>query len=384
MPRPASREGGGACGVVALPCAFHGTGSIEAAPVKIGGLPLAAPAGLPNRPVLDLPPASTRDPGAGKEPSAWRTTAVSNDAPEPSQGPGGRDRATVRRGGLGRGLSALIPTATDDATGRAASLDVPIEAITPNPFQPRDTMQSERLKELAESIRLHGIIQPLIVARAMEPDHYVMIAGERRWRAARLAGYSVVPVVVKDVAPQAMLELALVENVVRADLSPLEEAAAYRQLIDEFGLTQADVAERVGRNRVTISNTLRLLTAPEPIQAALNAGRVSEGHARALLGLPTAANQIALLQVVLDREFTVRQTEEAVRRWLTGSPPRPVDGDRRDADEIRLEERFRGALRTKVSFHRNRTGSGGTLTIKYSSDEELDEFYRRLVGVDDW
>lgn len=309
---------------------------------------------------------------------------MSNDVPEPGQAPSGRGRATVRRGGLGRGLSALIPTATADAAESAASLDVPIEAIAPNPFQPRDAIHTEKLNELADSIRLHGIIQPLIVARAEEPDRFVLIAGERRWRAAKLAGFAAVPVVVKDVAPQAMLELALVENLVRADLSPLEEAAAYRHLIEEFGLTQANVAQRVGRNRVTISNTLRLLAAPKPIQAALNAGRISEGHARALLGLPTAADQIALLQIVLDRDHTVRQTEEAVRRWLAGAPPRPSASGARDADDVRLEERFRGALRTKVSFHRNRTGGGGTLTIKYSSDEELTEFYRRLVGDDDW
>ena len=315
---------------------------------------------------------------------ADRTTLVENDAPERTQPTSGRERAAPRRGGLGRGLSALIPSSRGTDEPVAATLEAPIDAIVANPYQPRASIQPEQLNELAESIRRHGVIQPLVVKHADEPDRFVLIAGERRWRAAKLAGIASVPVVVKDAAPQAMLEMALVENVVRADLSPLEEATAYRQLIDEFGLTQASVAERVGRSRVAITNTLRLLAAPAPVQAALNAGRISEGHARALLGLTTAADQTALLQVVLDRDYTVRQTEEAVRRWLAGSRHRRDESGLRDADEVRLEERFRGALRTKVSFHRNRSGAGGTLTIRYSSDEEVDDLYRRLVGEDLW
>ena len=182
----------------------------------------------------------------------------------------------------------------------------------------------------------------------------------------------------------AMLELALVENVVRADLSPLEEATAYRQLIEEFGLTQASVAERVGRSRVSVTNTLRLLAAPEPVQAALNAGQITEGHARALLGLPTAADQIGALDVVLMRQLTVRQTEEAVRRWVAGERPRPASDTPRPAEETRLEDRFRAALGTKVTFRRHRSGQGGILTIHCFSDEELDALYHRLVGDDLW
>ena len=295
-----------------------------------------------------------------------------------------RDRPASRRSGLGRGLGALIPIAADDAPPSAATVEVPIDAISPNPYQPRTGLDPERLKDLADSIRVHGIIQPLVVKLADDPGRYVLIAGERRWRAAKVAGVPTVPVVVKDAAPQAMLELALVENVVRADLSPLEEAAAYRQLIDDFGLTQAAVAERVGRSRVTITNTLRLLSAPEPIQRALNEGRITEGHARALLGLPTAADQVTLLGFVLEREFTVRQTEDAVRRWLAGEGRQSREPSPRDPDEIRLEERFRGALGTKVSLQRRRSGAGGTLTIHYFSDEELDALYRRLIGEDVW
>jgi len=263
------------------------------------------------------------------------------------------------------------------------TLDLAIDAIEPNPFQPRTTIDPGKLQALAESIRLHGVIQPLVVKHASEPGRYVLIAGERRWRASRAAGLTTVPVVVKEAAPQAMLELALVENVVRADLSPLEEAQAYRQLIDEFGLTQAVVAERVGRSRVSVTNTLRLLAAPEPVRQALSAGRISEGHARALLGLTSSADQIAMLDVVMAKDYTVRQTEDAVRKWLSGAAARTTAPER-SAEESRLEDRFRTALGTKVQFRRNPNGGGGALTIQYFSDEELDALYHRLLGEDIW
>jgi ParB family chromosome partitioning protein len=300
-----------------------------------------------------------------------------------ANGPPRRDRPpTGRRGGLGRGLGALIPAPSPADT--PATAEVPVDAVAPNPYQPRTTVDPADLDELVASIRTHGVIQPLVVTRAAEEGRYVLIAGERRWRAARLAGLTTVPVVVKEAAPQAMLELALVENVIRSDLSPLEEAAAYRQLIDEFGLTQASVAERVGRSRVSVTNTLRLLAAPDAVQAALNAGQISEGHARALLGLGAAADQVALLETVIARNWTVRQTEDAVRRWLDrGSDDRPTPPTRLDPEDERLEHRFRSALGTKVSFRRGRHG-GGALTIHYHSDEELNALYQRLVGEDAW
>ncbi len=291
--------------------------------------------------------------------------------------------SAARRGGLGRGLGALIPTPTT-AEPAAANLDVDIDGISPNPYQPRAEIDPDKLQILAASIRTHGIIQPLIVTYGDAPDRYVLIAGERRWRAARQAGLRRIPVVIKDAAPQAMLELALVENVARADLSPLEEAAAYRQLIDEFHLTQANIAERVGRSRVSVTNTLRLLTAPEPIQAALNAGQITEGHARALLGLTTAVDQIALLEDVLRRGLTVRQTEEAVRRWLSGDRPKRAEDAPPDAEQFRLEDRFRTALGTRVTFKRHPNGTGGSLTIHCFSDEELGALYERLVGEEVW
>lgn len=289
-------------------------------------------------------------------------------------------RTRSRKGGLGRGLGALIPTPSEDERGPAA-LEVDINAISPNPYQPRTGLDQAKLQQMAESIRLHGVIQPLVVRRAAERDRYELIAGERRWRAARLAGLTTVPVVVKEAAPQAMLEMALVENVVRADLTPLEEALAYRQLIEEFGLTQASVAERVGRSRVSVTNTLRLLSAPEPVQAALQAGQITEGHARALLGLPTGADQIAMLDLILEKGWNVRQTEEAVRRWVANAQARSSERPP-DPQVLALEERFQRALGTRVALRRGPRGSGGTLTIHFASDEELNALYERIVGED--
>lgn len=295
-----------------------------------------------------------------------------------------------QRGGLGRGLSSLIPTQPDDAAADAGDISgdeprtLPVDAIVPNPYQPRSHLDRQRLEELAASIRTHGVVQPLIVARQRDADTYTLIAGERRWRAARLAGLERVPVVVKDAVPQTMLELALVENVVRADLSPLEEAVAYRQLVDEFGLTQAQVAGRVGRSRVSVTNAMRLLGAPERVQEALAANQITEGHARALLGLSTAADQIAALEQVIDRLLNVRQTEDLVRRWLAGTVRRAGADQPRDPDESRMEERFRGALGTKVAFKRAGQGGGGTLTIQLYSDEQLNALYERLAGEEFW
>ena len=303
-----------------------------------------------------------------------------------SAGPSPRSR----RGGLGRGLDSLIPAqvppsplAVDDP-GPDALINAPIDQIQPNPYQPRGVMDRQKLEELAESIKLHGVMQPLIVTRAADGAGYVLIAGERRWRAARIAGSATVPAIVKEAAPQAMLELAIVENVVRADLSPLEEALAYRQLIDEFGLTQAAVAERVGRSRVSVTNTLRLLNAPEQVRDALSSGQITEGHARALLGLSNGPDQLAVLDLVLSRALNVRQTEVLVRRWLSGGSPTGETRDR-DPEEVRLEDRLRTALGTRVSFRKAAPGaSGGSLTIQFFSDEQLQALYDRLVGEDLW
>jgi len=303
-----------------------------------------------------------------------------------------------RRGGLGRGLDALIPTtpaatasppsapvAAADSPGAGTPLLVEIDRIQPNPWQPRTRIDQAHLQELADSIRLHGVMQPLVVSGPSDAGIYTLIAGERRWRASRLAGERTVPVVLKDAMPQAMLELALVENVVRADLSPIEEALAYRQLMDEFGLSQAAIAERVGRSRVAVTNTIRLLAAPERVREALVESRITEGHARALLGLPSAVDQLAALDLVLEKDLTVRQTEDLVRRWGELSTPssRPAPATR-SGDEARVEEGLRSALGTKVAFRRNASGKGGTVTIQFYSDEHLHDLYTRLVGEDQW
>jgi ParB family transcriptional regulator, chromosome partitioning protein len=304
-----------------------------------------------------------------------------------------KSSARQRRGGLGRGLESLIPTAPAAPASSAEAdqavygrpLDVDLEAISPNPWQPRSTMDEHQLHELAQSIRTHGVMQPLVVTQADEAGKYTLIAGERRWRASRLAGKDTVPVVIKDVTPQSMLELAIVENVVRADLSPLEEAHAYKQLIEDFGLTQADVAERVGRSRVSITNTLRLLNTPERVQRELAEERITEGHARALLGLSSTADQLAVLDIVLEKGLSVRQTEDLVRRWLAGAPARKErDPQSADPEHVRIESRLRDALGTKVALRQDTNASRGTITIEYYSDEQLQALYDRLVGEDLW
>lgn len=299
-------------------------------------------------------------------------------------------RARQRRGGLGRGLESLIPTTGANQTAPESLPDktgipreVSVDVIRPNPWQPRSHMDQHQLEELAQSIRTHGVMQPLVVTSTDEDGTYTLIAGERRWRAARLAGHSMVPIIIKDVAPQAMLELAIVENVVRADLSPLEEALAYKQLIEDFGLTQADVAERVGRSRVSITNTLRLLNAPERVQEALAVGQISEGHTRALLGASSAADQLAILKLILERGLSVRQTEDVVRRWLSGTPAKKQQQEHTPED-VRLESRLRDALGTKVAVKRGSGNTGGTITIQYYSDEQLQALYDRLIGEDFW
>ena len=279
------------------------------------------------------------------------------------------------RKGLGKGLGALIPTTEDEAVESQGVTEVSLASITPNPHQPRSDIRDQDLVELAASIQEHGIIQPLIVARVL--DGYQLIAGERRWRSARLAGLPTVPVIVKDAAPNEMLELALVENVQRADLNALEEAMAYRQLTEEFGLTQEQVARRVGKSRVAISNTMRLLKAARTVQEALLADKISEGHARALLGLEKAEAQEAALKTVLKQELNVRQAEDLVRRLLGQGSDKHRSTPAISPETRALESRFREALGTKVNL--KRSGEGGRIVIHFYSDEELDALYERIV-----
>ena len=279
-----------------------------------------------------------------------------------------------KRSGLGKGLDALIPQKTaafepESTPAPAGVREIPVTAIAPNPRQPRSVFDPAELSELAESIREHGIIQPLIVTRGEKPGQYTLIAGERRLLAARQAGLTTVPVILRESSDQERLELALIENVQRADLSPLETAEAYRQLAEGFGLSHSEIARRVGKSRVSVTNTMRLLNLPPSVQDALRAGKISEGHARALLALPTPQAQAAALQTVLDKGLNVRQTEELVRK-LSGEKPAQAP-KAEPAPEIQaIEERLRTALGTKVNLRHGK--KGGTITIHYYSDEELD------------
>jgi ParB family chromosome partitioning protein len=288
----------------------------------------------------------------------------------------------VTKRGLGKGLSALIPAApTELLEAAAASIrEVPVQVIAPNPLQPRQKQDPDALQELADSIREHGLIQPLIVTAAF-PDQvagvqYQLIAGERRWAAAQLAGLTTVPVIVKEATPQQMLELALVENIQRADLNPLEEATAYQQLIDEFGLTQEEVATRVGKSRVAVTNVVRLLRLPGKVKAALLDGQITEGHARALLAAENSETMILLLDVIIRRGLNVRQTEELVRRQSAETQPKVKEAS--SPDTIALENSFREALGTKVRLFRSK--KGGKLVIHYYSEEELQAIYDIIVG----
>ncbi len=288
----------------------------------------------------------------------------------------------LRRGGLGRGLASLIPSTGDGAGGDPTTAH--IDTIQPNPYQPRSEWNDDRLAELAESIRTHGLIQPLIVSLGRKHGTYVLIAGERRLRAARMAGMTDVPVVIKDVSPQSLLELALVENLVRADLNPLEEAHAYWQLTKDFGLTHEGVAERVGRSRVSITNKLRLLELPNSVQQALTNGEITEGHARSLLGLPTAIDQASALKQIIEKSLSVRQTEELVRNWVSKSETtvRRVHED--DRYSWRVADRLQRALGTKVSVKRDQTTGQGSIAIHFFDDEQLTALLAKLAGEDDF
>jgi len=298
---------------------------------------------------------------------------------------------TTKRG-LGRGLGALISAEAPEVPDREGQvLEVPREAIGPNPRQPRQFLENDTLTELAESIREHGLLQPLIVTRSSEEGggagkEYQLVAGERRWRAAELAGLAHVPVIVKEATSQQQLEWALVENLQRADLNPLETANAYQMLIDEFGLNQEQVADEVGKSRTAVTNALRLLRLPDELKAALLAGEISEGHARALQGLPKPEAQIAALATVRRRSLSVRQTEELVRRTLARAEKDAQKADE-DGDEIQdawaietqaLEDRFRSSLGTKVALTRSKRG--GKLVVSFYSEEELQHIYELIVG----
>jgi ParB family chromosome partitioning protein len=279
----------------------------------------------------------------------------------------------VQKRGLGRGLSALIPGA--EGLG-GASLEIPLAELESNPLQPRRHFEPAALEELAATIRTHGVLTPVVVRRG--PHGYQVVAGERRVRAARLAGLTRIPAIVKEASNAQALEMALVENLQREDLNPVEAAEAYRRLTEEFGLTQEEVAERLGRDRSSVANALRLLRLPRRLREDLAAGTLTEGHARALLGLDKAADQLKARDLIVKRGLTVRATEALVRRLRQGA--RGPGGRPRGSDPNlqALEDQLRVALGTKVRIVRD--GKGGTLEISFFSDEDLTRLVEIMAG----
>ena len=282
----------------------------------------------------------------------------------------------ARKGGLGRGLDALIPGVNELEPTGGATLS-PIKNIQPNPRQPRREIQSADLEELAASIREHGIIQPLILTRKDSSDQYVLIAGERRLKAAAMAGLESVPAIVRNANDQQRLELALIENIQREDLAPIEAAEAYQNLAEEFGLSHDEIAVQVGKSRVAVTNTIRLLKLPETVLKALNAGTISEGHARALLALPNPQAQSAALQTIIKHNLTVRQAEELARK-MAGQKPVQAHKPIKPAAIRDLEEQMRDRLGTKVTIQHGK--KGGTIVIHYYSEEELDALVAQLLN----
>lgn len=314
------------------------------------------------------------------------------------------------RFGLGRGLDALIPGASADPAvsvpptpiPQAAPLEAPVGSIRPNPYQPRTLIsEDDALLELAASIREHGVIQPLVVTELSpeeQPPHqmgeevirYQLIAGERRWQASKLAGLKKVPVIIREVTPQQMLELALIENIQRSDLNPIEEARAYQMLVNEYGLTQEEVGQRVGKSRVAIANTIRLLSLPVVAQEKLEtrSQEFTAGHARAVLRIENEKAQQHAIQQIVAQGLTVREAEDLARRLVEVSvqhQPEPQTPPQASEDfnlNRTLEDHFRNALALKVQLRRNAKDKG-SLTIFFNNEEELQRLYEMLVARQD-
>lgn len=289
-----------------------------------------------------------------------------------------------RRSGLGKGLGSLIPTDTE-ASHAGKMTEIPLSAIQANEYQPRSRFEEEALVSLTDSIRELGVLQPVLV-RQLGPDRYELIAGERRWRAARRAGLPSIPAIVRESDNRHSLEQALVENLHREDLNALEEASAYQQLIDEFSLTQDQVAKRVGKSRSAVSNTLRLFQLPGSVQRLVASGELAAGHARALLACPDRSEQERLAELVARDGLNVRQVEELVRglsEKVAGesespAPPASEIGATRPAALLELEELLGDHLSTRV---RASSAAGkGKLTIEYADLDDLNRIYRAMVG----
>lgn len=292
----------------------------------------------------------------------------------------------TRRSGLGRGLNSLIPGEAVDGSGGVESLrELPIDAIEPNRYQPREHFDEERLNDLAASIREIGVLQPILVRATDDPERFELIAGERRWRAARRAGLTAVPAIVREVEDLAALEQALVENLHRQDLNALEEAAAYQQLMEDFALTQEQVAQRVGRSRSSVANILRLLQLPPTVQRLLGEDRLSAGHAKALVSVRDRVAQERLAQRAVQEGLNVRQIEELARA-LTGEAGTPSSGrdgapkpraSVRDAGVLELEELLSEQLATRVRVELG--ARHGKVVIEFADLDDLERIYRAMA-----
>jgi ParB family chromosome partitioning protein len=279
-----------------------------------------------------------------------------------------------KRPALGRGLSALIPDApAPAAVPTERSLEVDIDLLRPNRFQPRTSMDEARIADLARSIKSNGVIQPIVVRKA--DTGFEIIAGERRWRASQHAGLLKVPVVVRDIPEERLLAVALIENIQREDLNPIEEAQAYRSLADEHQLTQDQIAEAVGKDRSTVANFIRLLKLPREVRENLGAGSLSMGHARALLALPDENAQVRVSREVVAKNLSVRETEAIVKK--AAEPEKPRDEPQKDVHTKAAEEKLRFALGTRVRIVRK--GKGGRIEVDFGNEDELHRIYEHLT-----
>ncbi len=283
----------------------------------------------------------------------------------------------MEKKGLGKGLGALIPGAEREEKG---ATDIPIDKISLNPYQPRKTIDNDKFQDLVKSVRLHGVLQPIVV-RSNGEGGYELVAGERRLRAATAAGLTRIPAIVKDFTNEQSLEVALIENLQREDIGPLEAALAYKRLADEFGLTQDDIAFRIGKSRPSITNTLRLLNLPKAIQESLSTNEISEGHARALLGVTDEKRQKEIWQAVVANHLSVRETEKLCRETGAGDVSRETSLDasspvkEKDPNLLEVEDQLRKLFGTRVSISIGR--DRGKIEIEFYSDDELN----RILGL---